>query len=452
MFESLSTRITQSLQKIRGHATLSESNIHDALKTIRHALIEADVALTVVDVFIADVTQQAVGQAVLTSMTPGDTFVNVVHQALVDVLGERDANAHALNLNGTPPQIILVAGLQGAGKTTTVAKLGQRLGQLDKKSVMAVSCDIYRPAAILQLERLCAQADIAFCPSSTDETVTQIAQRAMQHARQSLADVLLIDTAGRLHIDQTMMDEISILAQQTTPSEILFVVDSMTGQDAANTAKAFADVLPLTGVVLTKTDGDSRGGAALSVKHITQKPIKFVGQGERLDALDAFHPERMAQQILGMGDIVALAEQAQRHIDEKTAKRVAKKVKSGAFDLQDFRDQLQQMNQMGGIGSIMSKLPGMGALATQANQAMSEQSIKRMMALIDSMTPKERALPDIISGTRKRRITQGSGTSIADLNQLLKQFKMMQKMMKKFKGQNMASMMKKMQGMMPKGF
>ncbi len=376
-------------------------------------------------------------------------MIKIVSDELTMLMGEKNSE---LSLNTAPPAVILVAGLQGAGKTTTVAKLANHLAQHEKKSVMVTSCDIYRPAAIKQLETLANQIQVGYHSSLPTEEPLQIAKKAIDAAKKSFHDVLIIDTAGRLHIDTAMMDEIKTLQQATTPAEILFVADAMTGQDAANTAKAFHETLNLTGVILTKVDGDARGGAALSIRQITGKPIKFIGVGEKIDALEPFHPERVASRILGKGDVVSLVEQVQRHVDQDKAKKTAKKIRRGHFDLHDFRDQLQQMNNMGGIQSLIAKLPGAGAMQQQAMQSIgNNKQFNRMEALINSMTPKERQRPELLNGSMKRRICAGSGTQIQDLNRLLKQFKQMQKMMKKAKGGGMKKMMKNMHGMMGDG-
>jgi signal recognition particle subunit SRP54 len=414
------------------------------------ALLEADVALPVVKDFVEAVRLRAIGQEVARSLTPGQALVKVVQDELEKVMGEYNAE---LNLATQPPAVVLVAGLQGAGKTTSVAKLARWLKETKGKKVLVASADVYRPAAIKQLETLAAEVDVGFFPSSVDQQPEAIARGAIEHARKNFADVLLLDTAGRLHIDGDMMDEIKALHAAINPVETLFVVDAMTGQDAANTAKAFNEALPLTGVILTKADGDSRGGAALSVRHITGTPIKFMGVGEKTDALEPFYPDRVASRILDMGDVLSLIEEAERKIDRVKADRLVKKVKKGKkFDLNDFRDQLEQMRNMGGISSMMDKLPGMGQMSQMAQQQVDEKSLNQMEALINSMTPQERRYPDVIDNSRKRRITMGSGTQVQDINRLLKQHKMMQKMMKKFsKKGGMANMMRGMGGMMPPG-
>ena len=419
------------------------------MRDVRRALLEADVALPVVKSFITQVQERAVGQEVSTSLNPGQAFIKIVREQLTEVMG---AEAEPLNFNVEPPAVLMVAGLQGAGKTTSVAKLAKWLKEREKKKVMVVSADVYRPAAIKQLETLAEQVDVLFYPSSADQDPIQIAKNAHAEAKKQFADVLILDTAGRLHIDDEMMQEVQKLHSSINPCETLFVVDAMTGQDAANTAKAFNDALPLTGVILTKTDGDARGGAALSIREITGKPLKFIGAGEKTDALEPFHPDRMAGRILGMGDVLSLIEEAEAKIDHKKAEKFAKKVqKSGAFDLEDFLEQLQQINNMGGVGGLMGKLPGMGQLAGQVNEDVAAKEFKRLEAIIHSMTRKERQFPAVIKGSRKRRIALGSGTSVQDVNKLLKQFTQMQKMMKKMKGGGMKNMMRGLAGKLPPG-
>jgi signal recognition particle subunit SRP54 len=451
MFESLTDRLSRTLKTLRGQGRLSEDNIRDSLREVRMALLEADVALPVVKDFIEAVRVKALGQEVITSLSPGQALIKVVNDELVAIMGESQAT---IDLERKPPVIILMAGLQGAGKTTTVAKLARRLREVEKKSVMVTSADVYRPAAIEQLRTLAQEVGVDFHSSSSDQKPVAIAAEAVAAAKRAGAEVLIVDTAGRLAIDQQMMAEIRAIADAIDPTETLFVVDSMTGQDAANTAKAFDDALPLTGVVLTKTDGDARGGAALSVRHITGKPIKFIGSGEKTDALEAFHPDRMASRILGMGDILSLVEQAQGKVDHEKAERLARKVRKGkGFDLDDLRDQFTQMENMGGLGSLVDKLPGMGSGVSQAmqNPAHSKQ-MKRMVAIIDSMTPLERRRPEVINGSRKRRVAQGSGTQIQDVNRLLKQHKQMQRMMKKMGSKGgMANMMRGLKGKLPPG-
>ena len=450
MFENLTDRLSHSLRTITGKARLTEENIQDTLREVRMALLEADVALPVVKQFVESVKQRAVGQEVSKSLSPGQQFVKIVNDELQAVMGEANER---LNLATQPPAVILMAGLQGAGKTTSVAKLARFLKEKEKKSVMVVSADVYRPAAIKQLETLAEEVGVRFFPSSSGQQPVAIAEAAIAEARRQFIDVLLVDTAGRLAIDETMMAEIQALQQAIQPIETLFVVDAMTGQDAANTAKAFNDALPLTGVILTKADADSRGGAALSVRQITGKPIKFLGVGEKTTALDPFHPDRLASRILGMGDMLSLIEEAEQKLDRQKAAKLAQKIQKGKrFDLEDLRDQLQQMKSMGGIGGMLDKLPGMGNMAQLAQQKVNDQQFVKMEAIIDSMTPAERRNPDMLNGSRKRRITQGSGTQVQDLNRLLKQHKQMQKMMKKVgKKGGMANMMRGLGGMMPPG-
>lgn len=450
MFENLSDRLSKSLKTISGRGRLTEDNIKDTLREVRMALLEADVALPVIRDFIANVKTRAVGQEVSKSLTPGQIFVKIVRTELEAAMGQAN---EALDLKATPPAVILMAGLQGAGKTTSVAKLSKFLKEREKKKVLVVSADVYRPAAIKQLETLASEVDVEFFPSDITQDPITIANNAITHAKKQFCDVVIVDTAGRLHIDGDMMDEIKQLHSNINPVETLFVVDAMTGQDAANTAKAFNDALPLTGVILTKTDGDARGGAALSIRHITGKPIKFLGAGEKIDALEPFHPDRVASRILGMGDVLSLIEEVEQKVDKKQAEKLARKVKSGkGFDLEDFRDQLVQMKSMGGMMGLMDKLPGMGNMSDQVKGQLDDKVTIRMEAIINSMTPAERSRPEIIKGSRKRRIATGSGTQIQDVNKLLKQFTQMQKMMKKMSGKGgMQKMMRSMKGMMPPG-
>jgi signal recognition particle subunit SRP54 len=451
MFDSLQDRLSLSLKKISGQARISEDNVKDTLREVRQALLEADVALPVVKDFVEQVKQRALGIDVSESLNPGQMFLKVVQEELQATMGEAN---ESLNLSTTPPAIILMAGLQGAGKTTSTAKLAKLLKERDKKKVMVVSVDVYRPAAIKQLETLATELDVGFFPSNIEQKPIDIAVAAIDEAKKRFYDVLIVDTAGRLAVDEAMMVEISGLQKAIKPVETLFVVDAMTGQDAANTAKAFDDNMPLTGVILTKADADTRGGAALSVRAITGKPIKFIGMGEKVDALEPFHPDRIASRILGMGDVLSLIEEAEQKLDKKKAEKLANKIKKGkGFDLEDFRDQLQQMQNMGGVSGMLEKLPGMGNLAQAAATAnVDTKMFKRMEVIIDSMTPLERRKPDLLNGSRKRRITDGSGTQIQDLNRLLKQHKQMSKMMKKMgKKGGMANLMRGMGGMMPPG-
>ena len=452
MFDNLTQRLTQTMQKLRGKGRLTEDSIRETLREVRIALLEADVALPVVQSFIGQVKKRAMGQEVIGSLQPGQALVKIVHDELVAVMGEEN---EALDLKASPPVVVLLAGLQGSGKTTTTAKLARHLKEQSKKKVMVVSCDVYRPAAIEQLETLAKQVDVEFHPSTVNDQPVAIAKQALDAARKQFVDVLLVDTAGRLHIDADMMDEIRQLHAAVNPHETLFVVDSMTGQDAANTAQAFNEALPLTGVILTKTDGDARGGAALSVRQITGKPIKFVGTGEKTEALQPFHPERVASRILGMGDVLSLVEDVQKHVDQDKASRLARKIKKGkGFDLDDFRSQLEQMQNMGGLGNLVDKMPGMSDLPDQVKNRVNDRQTISMIAIINSMTPQERRFPDVIRGSRKKRIASGSGTQIQDINRMLKQFSQMQRMMKKFGKGGMKGMMRKMaslKGQMPPG-
>lgn len=450
MFNNLSERLARVLKNLTGQGRLTEDNIKDTMRDIRMALLEADVSLPVVKNFIDHIQAKAIGVEVMQSLTPGQALIKLVHDELVLLMGEKN---DTLNLQTQPPAIILMAGLQGSGKTTTVAKLARWLKLNQKKSVMVASADIYRPAAIQQLETLARNVDVEFFPSQSNQDPVFIAQSAIQAAKSKLIDVVIIDTAGRLHIDDEMMAEIKRLHAAINPIETLFVVDSMTGQDAANTAKAFNDALPLTGVVLTKTDGDARGGAALSIRQITGKPIKFLGIGEKIDGLEPFHPDRVASRILGMGDVLSLVEDVERNLDREKAEKFAKKLKKGkSFDLEDFRDQLRQVGKMGGIMGIMSKLPGLGAIPQAAKDKINDKMLVEIESIINSMTPKERRFPDLIKGSRKRRIAMGSGTDIQAVNRLLKQFTVMQKMMKKFtKGGGMMKLMRGLQGKLPPG-
>ncbi len=446
MFESLTQRLSSTLQRLSGRGRLSEENIRESLREVRVALLEADVALPVVQALVERIKVRAVGQEVLKSLTPGQALIKVVRDELTLVMGSQ---ASDLALNVQPPAVILMAGLQGAGKTTTVGKLAKFLKERRKKKVMVVSCDVYRPAAIAQLETLAGQVGALFHPSEAGQKPVDIARAAIDAAKRNVVDVLLIDTAGRLAIDAEMMAEIKALHAATSPVETLFVVDAMTGQDAANTAKAFSEALPLTGVVLTKTDGDARGGAALSVRYITGKPIKFIGVGEKPDGLDTFHPDRAASRILDMGDVLSLVEEVERTVDKDKAAKLAEKVAKGKrFDLNDLRDQMQQMQSMGGLAGLMDKLPGMGQLPDAVKAQVTGKEIPRMVAIINSMTPKERRNPDLLNGSRKARVARGSGTTPADVNKVIKQWQQMEKMMSKLSRGGMKGMMRGMQGMM----
>ena len=448
MFDSLSERLARTIKNLRGQGRLTEDNIKDTLREVRMALLEADVALPVVRDFVERVRVRAVGHEVLTSLTPGQALIKIVNDELVATMG---AANEELNLRAQAPAVVLMAGLQGAGKTTTLAKLAKLLKERHHKKVMVVSCDVYRPAAIKQLQTLAQQVGANFFPSETGQQPVAIAKAALDAAKKQFMDVLLVDTAGRLHIDADMMAEIQQIHGAINPVETLFVVDSMTGQDAANTAKAFNDSLPLTGVVLTKTDGDARGGAALSIRQITGKPIKFLGAGEKVDALEPFHPDRLASRILGMGDVLSLVEEAERGIDRDKAAKMAHKLQKGkGFDFNDLKDQLEQMMNMGGLAGLMDKLPGMGQMSANVKGKVGDKDVKRMVAIIQSMTPKERVFPDLIKGSRKRRIAAGCGLQVQDVNRLLKQQMQMADMMKKFsKGGGMAKMMRGLKGKMP---
>jgi len=451
MFQSLSDKLSKTIKNLRGQGRLTEANIQEILKEVRKTLLEADVALPVVQQFMEKVSQRAIGNEVMQSLTPGEAFIRIVRDELIELMGKEN---HALDLQTQPPAVILMAGLQGSGKTTTVAKLARRLKEVDKKKVMVTSADVYRPAAIEQLNTLAKEINVEFFPSTPGSDPVAIAKDALKAAKRGVVDVLIIDTAGRLHIDAPMMEEIKSIHKAISPIETLFVVDSMTGQDAANTAKAFHDALPLTGVILTKADGDARGGAALSVREITQKPIKFLGIGEKTDALDPFFPERIVSQLLGEGDLQSLLDIAEQKIDKEKAKQQAQKFKKGkTFDLQDFLEQLQQMKQMGGLNSLLAKMPGMngGPLPAQGSP-LNDKTFSRFEAIIYSMTPQERHFPALIKGSRRLRIANGSGTTIQDVNKLLKQFEQMQKMMRKFtKAGGLQKMMRQLQGKLPPG-
>ncbi|MEJ5209650.1 signal recognition particle protein [Denitratimonas sp. CY0512] len=446
MFESLSQRLSTTMQRLRGRGRLTEENIREATREVRIALLEADVALPVVQALIQRIKVRAVGQDVLKSLTPGQALIKVVRDELTLVMGAQSAE---LNLNVPAPAVILMAGLQGAGKTTTVGKLAKLLKERRKKKVMVVSADVYRPAAIEQLKTLAEQTGVLFFPSDPSQKPVDIVKAAISDAKKSFVDVLLVDTAGRLAIDEEMMAEIKALHAAVDPVETLFVVDAMTGQDAANTAKAFSEALPLTGVVLTKTDGDARGGAALSVRYITGRPIKLIGTSEKMDGLDVFHPDRIASRILDMGDVLSLVEQVERDVDQEKAAKLAEKVAKGKkFDLNDMRDQLEQMQNMGGIHALMDKLPGMGQVPDNLKNQVTGKEVPRMIAIIGSMTKKERRHPALLNGSRRARIARGSGTTPADVNRLLKQYQQMEKMMSKFSSGGLKGMMRGMKGML----
>jgi signal recognition particle subunit SRP54 len=445
MLDNLTQRLSRVIKTVRGEARLTESNVQDALREVRMALLEADVALPVVRDFIAKVKEKALGQDVIGSLTPGQALVGVVHRELTELMG---GAGEGLNLAVTPPAVILMAGLQGSGKTTTSGKLAKMLAEQKKKPLL-VSCDVYRPAAIDQLKTLAQQTGTAFFPSDPSQKPADIALAALEYAKTHYNDVLIVDTAGRLAIDEAMMREIAELHGLLKPVETLFVVDSMQGQDAINVAKAFSEALPLTGVVLTKLDGDARGGAALSVRQVTGKPIKFAGVGEKLNGLEAFHPERMASRILGMGDVLSLVEEAQKSIDVDEARKLADKLKKGkGFDLEDFRQQIGQMKKMGGMAALIDKLPAQFAQAA-AQSDVGDQQIRRLEGIICSMTPQERARPELIKASRKRRIAAGAGVHVQEVNRLLKQFDQMRAMMKTMQKGGLARMMRGMKGMMP---
>ena len=450
MFENLTERLNRTLRNLRGQGRLTEANITDTLREVRMALLEADVALPVAREFIERVRERALGQEVMESLTPAQALVKVVRDELIRVMGEANDE---LSLSARPPAVVLMAGLQGSGKTTSVAKLARWLKERKKKSVLVASADVYRPAAIQQLQTLAAEVGVEFFPSDASQAPVAIGQAAVARARTQFIDVVIVDTAGRLHVDAEMMDEVKRLHAALNPVETLFVVDSMTGQDAANTARAFDAALPLTGVVLTKADGDARGGAALSIRAITGKPIKFIGVGEKTDALEPFHPDRIASRILGMGDILSLIEEAEHKVDRESAQALAAKFRKGKeFDLEDFREQLRQMQRMGGVQSLLDKLPGMANLPQGVKDQVDDREFRRLEAIINSMTPQERRFPQLIKGSRKRRIAVGSGTQVQDVNRLLKQFLQMQTMMKRMtrKG-GVRSMMRGVKGMLPGG-
>ena len=462
MLDNLTNRLTGIVKTLRGQSRFTEDNIADALRDVRMALLEADVGLTVVKDFIARVREKALGADVMQSLTPGQALVGIVHNELIALMAGSDAaaqrtttlptlNTLPLNFATTPPAIILMAGLQGAGKTTSAGKLAKLLKEQHKKKVLLVSADVYRPAAIEQLKTLAAQVGVDFFPSNPDEKPVDIAVSAKQWAKTHFHDVLIIDTAGRLAIDDAMMAEIKAVHAAVTPIETLFTVDAMQGQDAVNVAKAFAEALPLTGIVLTKLDGDSRGGAALSVRHITGQPIKFAGVSEKMDGIEVFHAERMASRILGMGDVLSLIEDVQKNVDVVEAKKLAEKFKSGKnFDFDDFKMQLQQMRKMGGMSAMMDKLPAQLSQAAQGSPDLQEKQMRRTEGIINSMTPLERRKPDLLKATRKRRIAAGAGVTVQEVNRLITQFEQMQKMMKMMKGSGgMAKMMRGMKGMMP---
>ena len=449
MFENLSNRLTRTLDALRGQGRLTEEQVNTAARELRMALLEADVALPVVRDFVERVKTRAVGQEVTQSLTPGQALLRIVQQELTEVLG---GSAEPLNLRTQPPAILLMCGLQGSGKTTTTGKLALRLREVDKKKVLVVSCDVYRPAAIEQLKIVAGNVGVEWFPSEAGQDPLAIARAAVEYARKQYLDVLIVDTAGRTAIDETMMKEIAALHAALEPIETLFVVDSMTGQDAAKTAKAFSETVPLTGVVLTKADGDSRGGAALSVRHVTGKPVKFIGVGEKSAALEVFHPDRIASRILGQGDVLGMIEETARKVDAESAAKLANKLKTKkTFDLADFREQMQQMQNMGGVESLLEKLPGGAKMQAQLQKVQPEKEIKRALAIINSMTAQERRFPDLIKASRKRRIAAGAGLEVQEVNKLLRQFDQTKEMMKKLSGGGMAKMMRSLAGRLPPG-
>ncbi|MGH8397116.1 MAG: signal recognition particle protein [Gammaproteobacteria bacterium] len=448
MFEALSERLTRTLDNLRGSGRLTENNIRDAVRDVRMALLEADVALPVVKTFTEQVRVRALGAEVLKSLTPGQAFIKIVHDELVAVMG----GEVELKLSTRPPAVILLTGLQGAGKTTTAAKLARYLHERLNKKVALVSVDVYRPAAREQLQKLAAEIDAGYFAPAGEDPV-KLAQTALDQARKQLFDVLIVDTAGRLHVDDAMMQEAQRIHATVAPVETLFVVDAMAGQDAANAAAAFGKALPLTGVVLTKADGDARGGAALSVRHITGAPIKFLGTGEKTGALEIFHADRLASRILGMGDVLSLVEEAHQKVDHDKAGKLADKLKKGkGFDLEDFRDQLQQMQGMGGLGAMLDKLPGAGRIPEQAKAQFNDRDVRRQIGIINSMTPRERRRPELLNGSRRRRIATGSGTLVQDVNRLLKQYDQISKVMKQMAKGGMAKLLRGFKGQLPPGF
>jgi signal recognition particle subunit SRP54 len=449
MFDSLSSRLMRTVKTLRGQGRITEENVKDTLREVRMALLEADVALPVVRDFTQRVKERALGQEVMTSLSPGQVLVKIVKDELIEVMGAANED---LDLRSEPPAVVLMAGLQGSGKTTSTAKLARFLKERRAKKVAVVSCDVYRPAAIDQLRTLADEVGVTWLESNPDQSPVAIATEAQREARTQALDVLLVDTAGRLHVDDTMMAEIKELHQLLKPVETLFVVDAMTGQDAANTAKAFHDALPLTGVVLTKTDGDARGGSALSIRHITGKPIKFLGVGEKTTALEPFHPDRVASRILGMGDVLGLVEEVESKVNKDQAQKLVDKVTKGKrFDLDDFRQQLEQMINMGGVSGLLDKLPGVSELPETVRNQVDDREFRRLIAIINSMTPRERRYPDVIKGSRKRRIAMGAGVQIQEVNRLLKQFSQMQKMMKKMKKGGVGKLMRGLKGRLPAG-
>jgi signal recognition particle subunit SRP54 len=450
MFDNLTARLARSIETLRGKGRITEENVSETLREVRVALLEADVALPVVKTFIDGVKTKALGAEVAQSLTPGQAFIGILHKELVEIMGGARAG---FNLRAQPPIVVLLAGLQGAGKTTTAAKLARWLIEREKKRVLLVSTDVRRPAAILQLERLAEQVGAAFFPSSSSEDPAKIATDALEQAKRGVFDVLIVDTAGRLHVDESLMQEMKDIDAAVHSTERLFVVDSMAGQDAVNAARAFGAALDLSGVILTKADGDARGGVALSVRHITGKPIVFIGVGEKTEALEPFDPERMASRVLGMGDVISLVEQVHRQVDHQEAQRLAQKVVKGkGFDMADLKSQLEQLQKMGGISSLMDKLPAMATQKGAVDPEKGDKDLRRQIAIINSMTRRERRNPGIIDGSRRRRIAAGSGTQVQDVNRLLKQFMEMQRMMKSMKGGKLQRMLSAFKGQMPPGF
>ena len=450
MFDNLTARLARSIETLRGKGRITEENVSETLREVRVALLEADVALPVVKTFIDGVKTKALGAEVAQSLTPGQAFIGILHKELVEIMGGARAG---FNLRAQPPIVVLLAGLQGAGKTTTAAKLARWLIEREKKRVLLVSTDVRRPAAILQLERLAEQVGATFFPSSSSEDPAKIATDALEQAKRGVFDVLIVDTAGRLHVDESLMQEVKDIDAAVHSTERLFVVDSMAGQDAVNAARAFGAALDLSGVILTKADGDARGGVALSVRHITGKPIVFIGVGEKTEALEAFDPERMASRVLGMGDVISLVEQVHRQVDHQEAQRLAQKVVKGkGFDMADLKSQLEQLQKMGGISSLMDKLPAMATQKGAVDPEKGDKDLRRQIAIINSMTRRERRNPGIIDGSRRRRIAAGSGTQVQDVNRLLKQFMEMQRMMKSMKGGRLQRMLSAFKGQMPPGF
>jgi len=449
MLDALTQRLTSVVKTLRGHSRMTEENVQEMLREVRLALLDADVGVPVVKDFVARVKEKALGQEVAGSLTPGQALVGIVHHELVDLMGGSNA---ALSFATQPPAVILLAGLQGSGKTTSAGKLARLIKGTMKKKVLLVSADVYRPAAIEQLATLARALEIELYPSDPSQKPVDIARAALDHARRHFFDVLIVDTAGRLAVDEAMMAEVKALHAALIPIETLFVVDSMQGQDAVNVARAFNEALPLTGIVLTKLDGDARGGAALSVRQVTGKPIKFVGVSEKMDGLEAFHPDRMASRILGMGDILSLVEEAHAKVDAKEAQKLADKFKKGKdFDLEDFKTQLQQMKKMGGIAGLTDKLPAQLTSMAQSSPELQEKALKRTEAIINSMTPQERRKPELLKASRKRRIAAGAGVQVQEVNRLLTQFEQMQKMMKMMRGGNLGKMLRTMKGSFPGG-